>query len=413
MELVFPRLKKWQADVYNDVASSRGNGRIYVVKSKRQVGKTALAIILMIKFAVEKKSTICLVEPVLSQSRRVFKQINNILEKTNLIKSANAQTLDLVLSNGSEILFRSAEQKDTLRGMTLDFLVIDEGSFILDEVYEVLFPTVDAKRAPILLISTPLFEDGKFYELYNSPSTSSYDWSMYDTSEFLSAEKLEYYRQTLSPNKFKSEYLGEFISDGSFVFGDVRKCIRESYYPPIYCGIDWANGDNGDYTVTVFFDEFGNQTLIKSSNNLSPTEQIEWIAELLNNTPTLKKIQVELNSIGTVYYDFLKKALKRKDILFGFDTTNESKRRIIERLVTAFNKGEIGILDDKELIKELQHYAVEKTSKGYTYNGIGANDDYVMATAIGYDCISSNSGEYVLSFGKKKNQKKSLREKYG
>lgn len=39
-----------------------------------------------------------------------------------------------------------------------------------------------------------------------------------------------------------------------------------------------------------------------------------------------------------------------------------------------------------------------KTAKGYTYNGIGTHDDYVMSMAIAYDLIGSKKGNYTFSF---------------
>ena len=81
-----------------------------------------------------------------------------------------------------------------------------------------------------------------------------------------------------------------------------------------------------------------------------------------------------------------------------FNTNNQSKRDIIEKLVTAFQKESITIPNDAELIRELQHYAMEKTTKGYTYNGAdGVNDDYVISLALAYDTYN-NSGSVDISF---------------
>lgn len=407
MELHFPQLKPWQKDVYDDIAEARGSNRTYVVKSKRQVGKTALATIVIIKYAVDAKSSICLIEPTLAQSRRVFKQIGGYLKETGLVVSQNASTLTMELSNGSEVIFKSSEQGDSLRGMTLDLLIIDEGAFIPADIYELLMPSTDAHNAPVLVISTPLFEDGKFFELFkrglsDGDKIRSYDWSKYDTSCFLSNEKLEYYRSTLSPNKFRSEYLGEFITDGSFVFGDVRKCIGYTKRPSVYCGIDWGSGNEGDSTVVTMMDEDGAVTHIDAFNYLDAVEQIERIAALINREQSLEKVVVEMNSIGRVFYDHLVKKVKA-GLIKEFTTTNESKRRIIEQLVTAFQTDKIKIPRDKDLITQLQHYAVEKTSKGYTYNGItGYNDDYVMSLAFAYDCTCSTQGNYKVSVKKRK-----------
>lgn len=409
IKIKLPPLEIWQDEVFKALSERKGKGGTFVVKSKRQVGKSILAEIAMIFYSLKWVGTSVCVEPTQAQSRRVFKQIVNALQGSGAIKSANATLLTIEFANGSEILFKSAEQRDALRGFTVqNLLVIDEAAFIPSDIFEILYPTTDANNAPILIISTPLFESGEFYEQYmrgmnKELETYSFDWSVYDTSKYLSSEKLEKYRQTLTPLKFQSEYLGLFIAEGSYIFGHFMKCAQTAkpLSAPTYAGIDWASGGEGDYTVITLMQETeGVREVcdIIAFNNLSPTVQVDKIAEILNAIPTLKMAQVELNSIGTVFYDFLKKKFKK---IKGFQTTNESKRRIIEQLIKAFERGDISIPNNPELIKELQNYAMEKTQKGYTYNGAnGVHDDYVLSLAFAYDLFvkgeNTNAGGSVV-----------------
>ena len=49
---------------------------------------------------------------------------------------------------------------------------------------------------------------------------------------------------------------------------------------------------------------------------------------------------------------------------------------------------------------ELRHYSVEKTARGYTYNGAdGIHDDHVMALALAYDTYKRRRGAASFSFG--------------
>lgn len=408
MTIQFPPLEEWQKVVYEDVHIARRSGNIFVVKSKRQVGKSCLAALLLIEYALKEKCISVVVEPTQAQSRRLFKQISDMMQPTGLLKSANSQLLTMEFSNGSEILFKSAEQRDALRGFTVSgLLVIDEAAFIPDPIFEILYPTCDANNAPILVISTPLFCSGEFYNLYTrgmngDKHTKSYNWSEYDTSKYLSKEKLEHYRETISSLKFKSEYLGEFISEGSYIFGDINGCIyskRPADVKPVYAGIDWGAGNGGDFTVLMLMDRNGVITDIEAFNDLGPVEQIERIAAIINSKPSIKTVCVEMNSIGTIYYDMLKKAIKTN--IRKFITTNDSKRDIIEQLITAFQTQKVGIPYDEELILELQHYTMEKTTKGYTYNGAdGVHDDYVMALALAFDtCKKKRDSAFSFSMG--------------
>lgn len=408
MEIILPRLEKWQKDVYVRMADSRGSGKTFIVKAKRQCGKTILAEVILIKFALESKCTSIVIEPTQNQSRRVFRQIKNLLGNSKVIKSANETLLTMEFVNGSEILFKSAEQEDNLRGMTCTgVLVIDEGAFIKDDIYEILYPCTDANSAPILIISTPLFMTGEFYNTYErgmqkKPNIEVFNWSEYDTSKYLSKEKLEEYRDKLSPTKFRSEYLGEFIVEGSYIFGDLTKCILKgkAQKPAKYGGIDWGNGNGGDYTAFTLMNEDGEVTEIFSFNNLEPTLQIERITEIIKEHKELKTIIVELNSIGNVYFSMLKRKIQGVSIL-GFTTTNDTKRNIIENLIAAFQQDKIKIINDTELLIELQHYAIEKTNKGYTYNGAdGYHDDFCISLALCYKAYKESLGAFEIRFSK-------------
>lgn len=404
MQVKLPKLYEWQQVVFDDLRDNLKD--FYVVKAKRQIGKSILAIEIMLYYAFKEKSISTCVEPTLSQSRRVFKQIVNACggEGSKLIKSANATLLSIEFINGSEIIFKSAEQEEALRGMTVKkgILIIDEAAFIKDDIFEILYPIVDANKCPVLLISTPLFLSGEFYKKYMQGKedglVKSYDWAKYDTSIFLSKEKLEYYRETMSPLKFRSEILGEFIAEGSYVFGDVMKNAKGySKRNAVFGGLDWAGGNDGDYTVLTLMDDGGAVTDIISLNNMTPTEQIERLAKEINSRPTLKCVQVEMNSIGRVYHDMLKREVKVS--LKQFTTTNDTKREIIENLITAFQTDKVQIPNEPELIRELQHYNMEKTSKGYTYNGAdGVHDDMVMSLAFAYDAYKKNNYIFKISF---------------
>ena len=402
MEIIFPKLHKHQRDVYDAVVNDNGAGDIYVVKSKRQCGKSFVASLILIYFSLNKKDTISMiVEPTLNQSRRIFKDIVKMLDGSGIIKNANQSLLSIDFINGSEIIFKSAEQYDAIRGYSVSgILIVDEGAFIRDDVYEILFPVRDAHNSPMLIISTPLFCDGYFYRLFTSTNSKSYDWCDYDTSYFLSDEKLEQYRNTLSDLKFRSEYLGQFITDGGYVFKNIAKCVlsdSDITGKPVVCGIDWAVGNDGDDTVLSLLDANANAVEFVRLNNMSPVEQISTIVNKLNTMPSLKKVVVEQNSIGNVYLDMLKHKYSRHSIITKFNTTNESKRRIIEQLATAFQNESVHIQNDRELINQLQHYAVEKTKTGYTYNGQGAHDDYVMSLSMAYDALTAKSN-YCVSF---------------
>lgn len=399
----FPPLEPWQQEVFDDFKAGLHDQQI--VKAKRQVGKSICAEVCVLYKAFGKNGSISvIVEPTLSQSRRVYKQILKSIggESSPIIKSANATLLEMEFTNGSSVVLRSAEQRENLRGLTVTgVLVIDEAAYIQEDIFEILYPTLDANKSPLLIISTPLFRSGQFYEKYmegfeGNGIVKSYDWSLFDTSKYLDDEKLEYYRQRLSPLRFKSEYEGEFITEGSLAMGNVSAVVGSySKEPSAYGGLDWGNGGEGDFSVLIFLDSNARVTAIHAVNNLTPTQQIDYFSKIIDDASP-NTVQVEINSIGTVYKDFLQE--RTGTFISSFNTTNESKRRIIEQLISAIQRREITIPDEPELIRELQHYDIQKTKTGYTYNGVGCHDDRVLALAFAYDAYLNASGTFDITF---------------
>lgn len=413
MRVVFPKLKVWQQEVYDQISGQNNSGKRFIVKSGRQRGKSFLMNILILDYCFKYPGTeSVIIEPIASQCRRVFNQIVDALESTDLIKSSNASDLIIKLKNGSQITLKSGESKKSVRGLTCSGLcVIDECAFIDDDIIEIILPIINVHRSPILAISTPMLAEGFFYNQYmkQSDKVTQFDWALdkYDFSEFITQEMINDYRNEYTPNKFRTEIVGEFISDSSFLFGDFKSCIIEPEDKiPIYMGIDFSAGTGNDSTVLTYMNKYRQIVKVFSTNTLSPTEQIEYIANEINNNPTLLKVLVEGNSIGEIYYDSIKSKLKNPIVLEKFMTTNESKREIIEDLILAFQNKTIGIIDDPMLLKQLSYYDIQKTKNGYTYNNSNdsIHDDYVISLAIVYHCFKL--GVSNVGFGFRVNKKK-------
>lgn len=407
MTIEFPKLNVWQQEAHDEIIKGYNTGKHYIIKSSRQKGKNFLVNVLLIEYCVTYPGSIqILIEPVSSQCRRIHKQISDALANTGLLKAANASTLEIFFRNGSQIIFKSAEQKDSIRGITCSGLcVIDECAYIQDDIIEIILPIVNVKKCPVLLTSTPLFAEGFFYEQWMDTDEDilHFDWNMdkYDMSEYISAKQIEQYRRKYSPQKFLTEIIGDFCADHSFVFGDFKKCIKPPLDTvPVYGGLDFGTGTNDDSTVLTLMNKDRQVVDIWACNNLEPNAQIEALAKYLNDRPTIQGVYCEMNSIGSVYFSVLKDKLNRKEILREFITTNDTKREIIENLIMAFQTESIGIIDDQILQKQLSYYEMQKTKTGYTYNNDNPNhhDDYVMSLAFAYHNYSTITSAYAFGF---------------
>lgn len=399
MRIKYPKLKVWQQEAYDYIANSPHQGKTLVIKSKRQVGKNFLGTAVLLNYCSMGKIN-AILEPSLNQCRRVFKQITKALARSGLLASCNASTLTIEFKNGAEILFKSAGSGENLRGDTITgILIIDEAAFIPDDIIETILPTIDANNANLMIISTPLFTSGYFYEEYISASENKLvlNWNNYDTSEFLSATRLEEYRRKLSPNKFKSEYLGQFITENGLLFNNLQNCIgTPSSEKKIYIGIDFATGSGSDYTAICGINDNGEQVFIKRIKDTPPTQQVEWLANIINSYNTVK-ILAEKNSIGAVYIDMLKKKIKVP--ITNWTTSNSSKKDIVTNLQLALENKEITILSDEYMLDELRKYQadVNLRTNVVTYNASVGNDDQVIALMLAWKAYKGSLGNYNIS----------------
>ena len=103
----------------------------------RQVGKSLIGTNLLLKWALENNNNVLMyAAPLYSQARKVFDDVYNVIAGTPLLVSSNKSNYEIVLINGSKLLFRSTENADSLRGYTNDFLIVDEAAFVKDTVWE-------------------------------------------------------------------------------------------------------------------------------------------------------------------------------------------------------------------------------------------------------------------------------------
>lgn len=406
MKIKFPKLTSYQQDVYNWLDDPFESGKIAVIKSPRQRGKTAFCGIELIQMALRHPGSASYVfEPTLNLARKVFKSIEKSLLPTGMLVINNSQLLELGLSNGSTISFRSTEQ--TSRGLTVTgILVLDECAYLSDEVIYELLPLVGAHKAPILIASTPFIKDGYFYNMWElglsvkNKSVRSFDWNRYGDSErFITKEQKDLFRKTMSPQKYRTEIDGEFLESGGLLFIGLDGCITTQdslVFDELYIGIDFASGKGGDYTVISVLNSSGKQVLLERTNGLAPMAQVDWLVGIINQLASraaIRAIQAEVNSLGVVYIDALRKQLIYP--IIEWTTSNESKRRIITQLQLAFEQGKIEILPDIAQLNELRKYEmqVNPKTKTVTYNGAaGSHDDTVMALAFAYDAYLAGGG---------------------
>lgn len=139
---------------------------------------------------------------------------------------------------------------------------------------------------------------------------------------------------------------------------------------------------------------------IKYFNDKTPTEQVDLLTNIFTEYQGfIKIVQVEQNSIGSVFYDILVKRNPKLRIV-KFLTTNKSKAAIVNKLQAALENEKIGILKDDKLLNELRLYEASYNPKtgNVSYNApSGFNDDTCISLMLAYDALNTNKGTYNIA----------------
>ena len=406
MTITLPKMFSWQQKVFLGLKNNWKDS-IHVVKSRRQCGKSILAELIGMYYCIQNKNFRCYItEPTFNQADKVLVEIWKMCKGQPFYFKKNDIKRQIIFKNGAEIRLFSAEQGvDALQGYTCELLIIDEAAYLSEDIIDAIFPYVNTTKGPIVMFSTPRTKSGQFYNYYQmgmSPELNniySYDWALEDVSELLSPSKLELYRKTVDRLKFKTYYLGQFLDNESDFFGDFSQCVKDKpsiCEEPVVFGIDWAGATGGDYTAISIIGMSGQLYDVIYFNDKDPKQTLAEIIRLVIKYKP-KKVTVETNSIGNIYFGLLRDELKRLNIpLIGFYTDNNSKDKIISKLQVAFQKEKIKIFNDIELMDELEFYEMvfSKTGKRVFNAAKYHHDDCVVSLCIAYNSLTA--GNYAV-----------------
>jgi hypothetical protein len=200
-------------------AVAESGARFRVVIAGRRWGKTFLAIRETARVARLPNKRVFLVYPTYRQAKQViWEPIKHRLQDLNWVERVNESDLTIQLRNGSRISLRGADNPDSLRGVGLDALVMDEFAMIEQKAWtEVLRPTLSDTNGSALFISTPMGTANWAYDLYNrGRDPEEHQWESWSFRTIdggnVSEQEIEQAQRDLDERTFNQEYLATFES---------------------------------------------------------------------------------------------------------------------------------------------------------------------------------------------------------
>lgn len=389
----------------------------------RQVGKSYLAIMECIKIALKyPKTRVMFLTPTFGLSAKHIQTIQGIFEEFPDVmpiifkdgqKGIKTKSQELHFTNGSIVLFRSAEMGDNLRGDTVKFVVVDEAAFIPKWIImEVIMPMLTRTQGRMLIISTP---NGRnwFYDMYNrgqkpenkdqviSVRADYRDLNDPDVNKVIAMMK-----QEMTSSQFAREVLGEFVSDEA-LFCNIEECIMPKKHKVDmkcnrYIGIDI--GVVNDYTVLTCINEKDEVIDIDRFNlkedKLTRGEYVQRIKDfIIKHDKYLISAYFEINNKAELFEELIEDPRMYK--LYEFNTNATSKPIIVNALIKKFEAMAIKIPNYDVLIAEL--YAYSSVTNPITgrvqFKNVGeSHDDTVASLAIASYCKDQESEGGVVEF---------------
>lgn len=264
----------------------KSKSRFRVLITGRRFGKTFLAINELAKFASQSNKKVWYIAPTYRQAKQIcWNDLKDRLIQHRWVKKINNSDLTITLKNNSSITLRGADNEQSLRGVGLDFIVMDEFADVHKEAwYEVLRPTLSDTKGHALFCGSPRGFGNWSYELFKQGETNK-DWASFKYTTLEGGQvddnEIEQARQDLDIRTFQQEYEATFVNYSGMIYYNFnrQKNIVDKYDKDagvLHIGLDF-NVDPMSAVICLIVNEIiivVDEIQIYSSNTQEMCEEI-------------------------------------------------------------------------------------------------------------------------------------------
>lgn len=298
----------------------------------------------------------------------------------------------------SKLDFRSADQPERIEGFGYKLIMLNEAGIILNDRYlweNAILPMTLDFNPDIYIGGTP---KGKnlFWDLATKAQDTQdskyanwkhFHFTSYD-NPFIAKEEIDALAADLPEVVKQQEILAEFLDDASSVFRNVGAAIDAAMAPlqapeagrTYFMGVDLAK--HVDFTVISVLDDTGRQAHFKRLNQLDWNYQKQLITEIAQRFQA--KVCMDSTGLGDPIFEDLSMRSQKDGLdIAGYKFTSDSKKKLVESLMLAFEGQKIRLLNEQIQTNELKEFGYEITSAGVKYSAPeGHHDDCVIALAL-------------------------------
>jgi phage terminase large subunit-like protein len=358
-------LLPWQKEVYSDKT------RFKVIVAGRRCGKSRLSAVALLVEGLKcpQGSAVMYVAPTQGQARQIIWDLLMDLGR-DVISGSHVNNMDITLINGAKIYVRGADRPDTLRGVSLTFVVLDEVADIKADTWEkVLRAALSDKKGNALFIGTPKGRNW-FYDMYNlgleDPDEEWKSWHFTTKDNpLIDPKEIDGARKTLSSFAFKQEYEASFDNAGTDLFKE--KWLKYGEEPSggvYYIGLDISGFLNENYSqsrqkkldqsaiAVVKVTEDGNWFVKKIEHGRWDTK--ETAQRILKNIKEFQPvgIGIERGTSRNAVMPYLSDCMRSNNVYASITDLTHGGKKKTERIVWAlqgrFEHGKITLNEDED-----------------------------------------------------------------
>ena len=325
-----------------------------MVAAGRRFGKSRLAAwLLLIEALKSKNKDVFYVAPTYQQAKDIMWGVLKELGH-EVIAAAHENTSVLTLVNGRKIYLKGADRPDTLRGVGLAFLVVDEYADIKANVWEqILRPALADVQGGAVFIGTPkgrnhFYEMFKYGENKRDDEWASFHYTSYD-NPLIPAKEIEAAKSSMSSFAFRQEFMASFEAASRDIF-------KEDWII-----IDEDEPKDGRYFITVDLAGFINVDKESGNKNkkLDETaiavvkvhEEGWWVADIKHGRWDIQEtcsqimsavveyepvaVGIEKGSLKNAALPYLTDLMRRHNHYFRIDDVTHGNQKKTDRIVWA------------------------------------------------------------------------------
>jgi len=313
-----------------------------------------------------------------------------------VIKNSHINNLQITLINGATISLKGADRPETMRGVSLKFLVMDEYADMKPSVWEqILRPALADQKGDAMFIGTPMgrnhfFDLYQYAELQDDDSYKAWHFTSYD-NPLLDPEEIDTAQKSMSSYAFRQEFLASFEAQGSEIFKE-----------------DWVQFDDeepevGDYYIAVDLAGFADvENATKSKNKrldqtaisiVKVNENGWWVADIIYGRWDVKKtarkifeavanyeplaVGIEKGALKNAVLPYLTDLMKSGQRFFRVEELTHGNKKKTDRIVWALQ----GRFEHGQILLNEGHWNAEFLDELFQFPNALVHDDLIDSLA--------------------------------